>query len=100
MMVKYLISSLISIGVRSAAISTMPYLLTSAVKYLQSQGAAQGADTTYVRNLFNFIYPTLLESLKEESDMELLVLGMESFTEVCGIYCNRIQFAVYRRCGQ
>jgi hypothetical protein len=48
---------------------------------MQSQGAAKGADTTYVRNLFNFMYPTMLESLKEEIDMELLVLALESFTE-------------------
>jgi len=68
-------------GVRSAAISTMPHLLNSAVKYFRTQGAAKGADTMYVRGLFNYMYPTLIEALKEEIDMEILVLAIDSFTE-------------------
>jgi len=43
--------------------------------------AATGADVTYVRNLFQFIFPSLLESLKEEIDLEILVSSIASFNE-------------------
>ena len=45
-------------------------------------GAAKGADATYVRSLFNFMFPTMIESLKEEIDTDLLISSVGSFTEV------------------
>lgn len=76
----------ILIGVRSAAITTMPPLLTSALHYLQ-KNAATGADRTFVRNLFHFMLPTLLEEIKEELDMEVLALAIEALSEVSSC-CN------------
>jgi len=68
-------------GVRSAATGTMPHLLTSASLYFKKNPAVSGADTAYIRNLFNFMYPTFLESLKEEVDVEILAASLASFVE-------------------
>eukprot|EP01118_Nematostelium_gracile_P003268 TRINITY_DN1371_c0_g1_i5.p1 TRINITY_DN1371_c0_g1~~TRINITY_DN1371_c0_g1_i5.p1 ORF type:complete len:1087 (+),score=330.68 TRINITY_DN1371_c0_g1_i5:98-3358(+) len=64
-------------GVRSAAFMTIPCLLVSATKYMQSQGAAKGADITYARNFFNFAFPTLLDAFKDEVDMDILILAID-----------------------
>eukprot|EP01119_Soliformovum_irregulare_P006133 TRINITY_DN1791_c0_g1_i1.p1 TRINITY_DN1791_c0_g1~~TRINITY_DN1791_c0_g1_i1.p1 ORF type:complete len:1082 (-),score=281.10 TRINITY_DN1791_c0_g1_i1:40-3285(-) len=65
-------------GVRSAAVTTMPCLITSASRYFATTG---GQDNSYVRNLFNFMFVPFLEAMKEEIDMEILVLAIESFVE-------------------
>jgi len=67
-------------GVRQAATTTMPHLLSSAQLYLIKSGAAKGADLTYIRNQFNFMFPTFLESLKDEPDHEILMDGIEALT--------------------
>ena len=71
-------------GVRSAAFTTMPHLLTSAKEYL-SKNAASGADVAYVKNLFNFMYPNMLESMREEIDNEVLVSNIDAFNECIAI---------------
>jgi len=71
-------------GVRSAAVTTMPCLMTSASRYFAGAGAAQ-PDAMYIRNLFNFMFIPFLEAMKEEIDMEILVMGIESFVEVIPI---------------
>lgn len=68
-------------NVRSAAISTMPHLLKSAVFYFQKSGAAKGADTTYAKKLFAYMFPTMMESLQEEIDIEILVMGLEALAD-------------------
>jgi len=66
-------------GVRQAAVTTMPHLLTSSYLYLQKSGAAKGADVAYARNLFNFMFPDMVASVKEEMDQEILLDGIEAF---------------------
>jgi len=68
-------------GVRGAAATILPLLMISAKRYLQLSGAATGADTTYTRQLFQFIFPTLIEATKEEIDMETLVSLVQSLSE-------------------
>mmetsp|Transcript_21433 Transcript_21433/g.29989 ORF Transcript_21433/g.29989 Transcript_21433/m.29989 type:complete len:1094 (-) Transcript_21433:418-3699(-) len=71
-------------GVRISAFNTLPYLLSSAQAYLQKH-AASGADKTYVRNLFNFMYGPMLSALEEELDLEVLIGSLESLSETIAI---------------
>lgn len=86
------------LGVRSAAVTTMPPLLNSALLYLQKNAVA-GADRQFVRNLFHFMLPTMLEEIKEELDMEILSLCIEALSEVgerecvCVCVCLLLLFA-------
>lgn len=66
-------------GVRQAAVTTMPHLLTSTILYFKNAGAASGADVSYIKNLWNFMLPTFIESLLEEMDSEILCEGLEAF---------------------
>eukprot|EP01111_Echinosteliopsis_oligospora_P006765 TRINITY_DN2110_c0_g1_i3.p1 TRINITY_DN2110_c0_g1~~TRINITY_DN2110_c0_g1_i3.p1 ORF type:complete len:870 (-),score=260.72 TRINITY_DN2110_c0_g1_i3:783-3392(-) len=59
-------------GVRIACVSAMPALLRSAYLFLQTSGAAQGADTMFVRNLLAFMLPTFHDSLQQEEDLDIL----------------------------
>ncbi|PRP88441.1 hypothetical protein PROFUN_03158 [Planoprotostelium fungivorum] len=68
-------------GVRSAALTTMPQLINSAVSYFKTADAAAGAGEKFLRELTNFIFPTLLESIQEEDDMEMLLVGLEVLAE-------------------
>jgi len=68
-------------GVRSAAITTMPLLLNSAHLYMVRSGAASGADRTYVRNLFFYMFNPMIEAITEEMDMETLVFAVEALAD-------------------
>jgi hypothetical protein len=65
-------------GVRMAALSTMPMLLDSTKLHLQKNNIA---DKKILEELFAFIYPALLNAVKEENDTEVLVYGIESIHE-------------------
>jgi len=66
-------------GVRSAAITTMPHLLRSASLFLQKQGP--GAEKAYIAQLFEFMIGPMVAAMKEEIDMEILVMAVESLSE-------------------
>ena len=66
-----------SARVRQAAVSCAPALLVS---------AAQAADSNYVRNLFNFIYESLLEGIQQEMDLDILAMMLVSFVEVTYLF--------------
>jgi hypothetical protein len=59
----------------------MPYLLKSAALYLK-KNAANGADAMYIRNLWTFMFPTFVESIAEEVDVEVLASSLGSFAQV------------------
>lgn len=68
-------------GVRSAAISTIPHLLTSASLFIKKSGGATGADIHYVRNVLNYMFPTLMDALLEEMEIDILVTGLETLAD-------------------
>lgn len=67
-------------GVRSAAVSTLPFLLGSASEALKKNGA-QGADKKYVVQLFHFMIGPLLDAVAEENDQEILLSMVETIAE-------------------
>jgi len=90
-------------GVRLAAVSCAPALLVSAANYVRKTGGAQpGADATYVRNLFTFIYDTFLEAMRKEIDIEILCSMLESVVECLDTMREAVlnpgQFAATKEC--
>jgi hypothetical protein len=74
-------------GVRIASLSIMSVLLECTKFYLQKNGIN---DRKLLLDLFGFIYPSLLEAVKTETDAEVLVIGIEAIHEciaVVGDYC-------------
>lgn len=67
-------------GVRNAALTILPHLLTSAQVYLK-QNAVQGADASYVAALWKYMFDPLNDQMKEEVDMELVCVSLESLSE-------------------
>ncbi|KAL8262933.1 hypothetical protein R6Q59_024282 [Mikania micrantha] len=56
--------------VRKAAVSAMPELLCSA-KFALEKGLAQGRDGSYIKQLSDYIVPSLVEALHKEPDTEI-----------------------------
>jgi len=65
-------------SVRSAAMTTMPQLILSAVEYHKAFPANA---EKFMRELSGFILPTLLEAIEEEEDPEMLMGGLEVLAE-------------------
>jgi len=87
-------------GVRQAATTTMPHLLTSAIMYFKTAGAATGADTMYIKNMWNFMFPNFIDSIKDESDSEILCDSIEGFISVSISFFRLRTFATVYNCLQ
>jgi hypothetical protein len=48
----------------------------------RTAGGASGADLMYVRNLFQFIFPTFVEAIEQEMESEVLDVMLASFIKV------------------
>jgi len=69
-------------GVRLASLSSMSMLLDSTKRYLEKNKIT---DRKLLNDLFTFIYPALLEAVKNESDSEVLVVAVESIHECLAV---------------
>jgi hypothetical protein len=66
-------------GVRVAAIAVVPHLLNSAKVFFEKsnfQNKEEGPKL--LKELFTFLFVNLIETVKEETDIEVLVYGIES----------------------
>ncbi|KAJ8499895.1 hypothetical protein OPV22_010447 [Ensete ventricosum] len=66
--------------VRKAAVAAMPELLRSA-KLAVEKGQAQGRDETYVKQLVDYIIPSLVEALQKEPETEICASMLDSLNE-------------------
>ncbi|KAI0497983.1 hypothetical protein KFK09_021224 [Dendrobium nobile] len=66
--------------VRRAAVSAMPELLRSA-KLAVEKGLAQGRDESYVKQLFDYIVPALVEALHKEPEIEICSSMLDSLNQ-------------------
>jgi len=64
-------------GVRIAAISIVPHLINCAKIYSEKNPGGGN----YVGELFAFLFPPLMKSVREEDDTEVLVFGIESLSK-------------------
>lgn len=71
-------------GVRTAAVSCVPALLVASSNYLK-QSAGPGADPMYTRKLFNFMFPSLLEGIGQEMDLDILYTMVAALVEAMDI---------------
>ncbi|KAI3738774.1 hypothetical protein L2E82_28919 [Cichorium intybus] len=66
--------------VRKAAVSAMPELLRSA-KLAIEKGLAQGRDASYIKQLSDYIVPSLVEALHKEPDTEICANMLDALNE-------------------
>ncbi|XP_076938845.1 uncharacterized protein LOC143607196 isoform X2 [Bidens hawaiensis] len=66
--------------VRKAAVSAMPELLRSA-KLAIEKGLAQGRDGSYIKQLSDYIVPSLVEALHKEPDTEICANMLDALNE-------------------
>ncbi|XP_022718871.1 importin-5-like [Durio zibethinus] len=66
--------------VRKAAVSAMPELLHSA-KLAVEKGQSQGRNETYIKQLTDYIIPTLVEALHKEPEVEICGSMLDSLNE-------------------
>ncbi|KAI3697013.1 hypothetical protein L6452_29707 [Arctium lappa] len=66
--------------VRKAAVSAMPELLRSA-KLAIEKGLAQGRDGSYMKQLSDYIVPSLVEALHKEPDTEICANMLDALNE-------------------
>nr|XP_029123663.1 importin-5 isoform X2 [Elaeis guineensis] len=66
--------------VRKAAVAAMPELLRSA-KLAVEKGLAQGRDESYVKQLSDYIIPSLIEALHKEPETEICASMLDSLNE-------------------
>lgn len=71
--------------VREAAADCMPALLNSAKEYTSASGAAAGADLMYVRNLFAYMFPTFIEAIENEMEIQVLNVMLTAFVKCLDI---------------
>jgi hypothetical protein len=66
-------------GVRVAAIAVVPHLLNSAKVFFEKQiFPNQEEGPKLLKELFTFLFVNLIETVKDETDIEVLVYGIES----------------------
>ncbi|XP_071699864.1 uncharacterized protein [Rutidosis leptorrhynchoides] len=66
--------------VRKAAVSAMPELLRSA-KLAIEKGLAQGRNESYIKQLSDYIVPSLVEALHKEPDTEICASMLDALNE-------------------
>ncbi|XP_076913709.1 uncharacterized protein LOC143572424 isoform X2 [Bidens hawaiensis] len=66
--------------VRKAAVSAMPELLRSA-KLAIEKGLAQGRNESYIKQLSDYIVPSLVEALHKEPDTEIYASMLDALNE-------------------
>ncbi|XP_014491277.1 importin-5 [Vigna radiata var. radiata] len=66
--------------VRKAAVSAMPELLSSA-KSAVEKGQSQGRDETYIKQLSDYIIPSLVEALHKEPEVEICASMLDALNE-------------------
>eukprot|EP01018_Ginkgo_biloba_P022655 Gb_23621 [translate_table: standard] len=79
--------------VRKAAVSAMPELLRCA-KLAVEKGQAQGRDETYIKQLSDYIIPTLVEALHKEPETEICSTMLNALNEcmqISGLLLNQSQ---------
>jgi len=71
-------------GVRTACLSIVPHLLNSVKLYQQKNNQTGG----HLHELFGFLFPALMESVRDDTEIEVQVTGVEAVHESLAVMEN------------
>jgi hypothetical protein len=85
------------IGVRSSCAALVPHLLNCVKTYIKNNPNQKG---NMLNELFHFLFPPLLESIRSNTEVEVQLVSLEALHEVCYQNACSDELLVFGRNGK